>query len=604
MGRVKLRKLKDVREERIQKALEAFRSGQEPSLRAAAESYGILKTTLCNRYNNQTGTRQEANRQRQLLSPAQEDVVVAWIQKLDDWGFPPRLDMVRGMAEMLARPQPIGKHWLSRFLNRHPELSSKYSEQLNRQRALAGNPKVLNDYFRKLRHLIRIHDLQPDQIYNMDEKGFLMGQSAKAKVICRTRRRNPRVTQDGSREMITVIESVNASGFVLPPFIIYKGTGHYMGWYQFIEPEEASFAYSSKGWTDEKLALRWLKDIFEFKTQRKDGKPRLLILDGHGSHITWEFCSFCLDNDIILLCLPAHTTHLLQPLDVGLFSPLQHYYGKAVDNLIRDDTDLHIKKANFFPLLRQAHSQAFTVKNIKSAFQATGIVPYNPRTVLSQLQWRVMKSPLRVHIPKPPAAGWASRCAQFIHTIFPQTPHNNRELRRATQRALQNLDAESLGRSVVKKLVLKLAHIAEGTMATAEIEAEAHRQLRLKPKMTAKQDRRKLSKAQVITTKDVIRLKEEKEEKERKKKGQKRPNSKSNPNSASAPILQTPQHRMQQPESEQPPSAPKPRRQVRIASPITVIALRYDSDSEDSDEWCSDVKDIIKVPKVLKILIQ
>ena len=54
----------------------------------------------------------------------------------------------------------------------------------------------------------------------MDEKGFVLGQALKVKVICRKGRRNPRY---GNREMVTVIECVSADGSVLPPMYIYKG---------------------------------------------------------------------------------------------------------------------------------------------------------------------------------------------------------------------------------------------------------------------------------------------------------------------------------------------------------------------------------------------
>jgi hypothetical protein len=53
---------------------------------------------------------------------------------------------------------------------------------------------------------------------------------------------------------------------------------------------------------------------------------RLLILDGHGSHITAEFIDFCDTNRILLAIFPPHSTHSLQPLDVVLFSPLAKYY--------------------------------------------------------------------------------------------------------------------------------------------------------------------------------------------------------------------------------------------------------------------------------------
>ena len=67
---------------------------------------------------------------------------------------------------------------------------------------------------------------------------------------------------------------------------------------------------------------------------RAQGKYQLLLLDGHTSHLTWEFFDFCLSHRVIPLCFPSHSTHLLQPLDVGLFGPLQHYYSAGLDEWI------------------------------------------------------------------------------------------------------------------------------------------------------------------------------------------------------------------------------------------------------------------------------
>ena len=58
---------------------------------------------------------------------------------------------------------------------------------------------------------------------------------------------------------------------------------------------------------------------------------------------------YCETNQILPFCLPFHSMHLLQPLDVGVFGPLQHYYSSAVDNAIR--WGVHgIHKGNFLPL--------------------------------------------------------------------------------------------------------------------------------------------------------------------------------------------------------------------------------------------------------------
>lgn len=57
--------------------------------------------------------------------------------------------------------------------------------------------------------------------------------------------------------------------------------------------------------------------------------------------------------------MPAHSSHTLQPLDVGCFSPLKKAYGKHVENLIRLRIN-HITKLEFLPALKEAFRAAFT----------------------------------------------------------------------------------------------------------------------------------------------------------------------------------------------------------------------------------------------------
>ena len=92
----------------------------------------------------------------------------------------------------------------------------------------------------------------------MDEKGFILGVSNRSKFVCKAGRRPPRVTQDG---MITAIETVSATQFILPlaPMVIYKGAGHYRGWYTELGEAEgggdAKFASSPKGYTTNELGM-------------------------------------------------------------------------------------------------------------------------------------------------------------------------------------------------------------------------------------------------------------------------------------------------------------------------------------------------------------
>jgi hypothetical protein len=114
--------------------------------------------------------------------------------------------------------------------------------------------------------------------------------------------------------------------------IILKGKNHQASWYK-VEglPYGTVIGTSENGWTNDKLGLFWLKEVFNKHTQsRTIGRYRLLILDGHGSYSGPEFDQFCIENSIISLYIPPHSSHLLQPLDVSCFSPLKHAYKQEV----------------------------------------------------------------------------------------------------------------------------------------------------------------------------------------------------------------------------------------------------------------------------------
>jgi len=52
----------------------------------------------------------------------------------------------------------------------------------------------------------------------------------------------------------------------------------------------------------------------------------MIVLDGHKSHHSVQFKEFCKEKNIIALCLPAYSSYLTQPLDIGCFSILKQAY--------------------------------------------------------------------------------------------------------------------------------------------------------------------------------------------------------------------------------------------------------------------------------------
>ena len=61
----------------------------------------------------------------------------------------------------------------------------------------------------------------------------------------------------------------------------------------------------------------------------------MLVLDRHESHESVEFQDYCKSHNIVTLGLPAHSSHLTQPLDVRCFSVLKRIYGREIKGFIK-----------------------------------------------------------------------------------------------------------------------------------------------------------------------------------------------------------------------------------------------------------------------------
>lgn len=94
---------------------------------------------------------------------------------------------------------------------------------------------------------------------------------------------------------------------------------------------------------------------------------------------------FCFENNIILCRLPSHTSHRLQPCDVGVFGPLKMSYREQVEQLYRCGANT-VGKQHFTLLYSRARDAAFTSRNIKSGWSKAGLYPFNPDVVLRDIQ--------------------------------------------------------------------------------------------------------------------------------------------------------------------------------------------------------------------------
>lgn len=170
--------------------------------------------------------------------------------------------------------------------------------------------------------------------------------------------------QDGNREFITLIAYVSALGKAGNPTLLYKGDSGDLqdSWVEDLsEKDEAFFGVSPKGWTNNDFGLSWLCEVFEPSTRPASPRTwRLLIVDGHSSHINLAFIEKALEKKVLILVLPPHLTHRLQPCDVSLFGPLATEYQVQLNLwLYKSLGEVKLGKRHFYKLFRASYEKAF-----------------------------------------------------------------------------------------------------------------------------------------------------------------------------------------------------------------------------------------------------
>jgi len=117
---------------------------------------------------------------------------------------------------------------------------------------------------------------------------------------------------------------------------------------------------------------------FHKHTYASTDDPVLLILDNHSSHLSIAAIEYCRQNGVIMLTLPPHSSHMIQPLDVTFFGPFKTYYSQACDNWMVSHPGRPITECQTGLLVKQAYERAATVGIAVKGFAETGIWPYNP----------------------------------------------------------------------------------------------------------------------------------------------------------------------------------------------------------------------------------
>ena len=254
------------------------------------------------------------------------------------------------------------------------------------------NPVVVHKYFNDLETEIEDLNLKdkPDCIWNCDETGRSFEHNPE-RVISEKKARNVVSKTGNNRSNVTIMACVNAMGRRMPPMFVVKGktSASLHGFNTEAAPEDSIWTFEENGWMNDTIGEKWFRNVF--LKNCGDQRPLLLILDGQSSHEYLAILDCALANNVLILSLPPHTTHSLQPLDRSLFGPFSAAYNAACSEFMSENVLNMVKKRSFPGLIKIAWEKSFTEQNIRNGFEACGIYPLNRQVVSLLLMLRLFR---------------------------------------------------------------------------------------------------------------------------------------------------------------------------------------------------------------------
>lgn len=374
---------------------------------AASKRFKVPKTTLL--YKQRGIYAQNAHiGHPTILTASEENKIKEWLLYIAKTGFPATkdqlLDSVQLLLKNLKRQNNFkngrpGRRWYEGFLKRNPDISERISQHLVKSRSTIRETSIrgwfqeINTYFLENNLMEIIKD--PKRVYNCDETAFLLAPKENCVLVAKGEKTVYNVTNNDDKECLTTLITVNAVGDNLPPMVVYK--------YKRIPfslarkmPKGWGMGCSDSGWMNGEIFFEYIANVFlPYLRQNQAEFPVVLFLDGHVSYLSLALSEFCKEYQIILIALYPNATHLLQPLDVGVFRPLKVEWKKAVHSWKIENDGRKLRKEDFAPLLARILPTAANQATIQNAFRVCGIYPFsadavnysklikNPETIVS-----------------------------------------------------------------------------------------------------------------------------------------------------------------------------------------------------------------------------
>lgn len=339
---------------------------------------------------------------RTRLTHAEELIIKDTVYEFQSNGTPLNRSVVMDVVQEFVRTLSIqrrkligfrndrpGREWMKRFVARWPELKLQCAVNLEYERAEAMSPVNIAAHFARIKALSEKYGIkEPCQVFNLDESGFSirgMAWSGRSKrVVRRAARANARQLKwRGSVDHVTMMAVVSAGGQSYTPLFVLPGIkaryrrrcGGRVETPADYLPSPNYLMMRDVAGVDTDIFVTWAMNfIKETEYVRRDGRYILLVYDGFAGHLSYRVLSLFKAHRIIVAGLPAHTSHVLQPLDVGVFAPLKQAFRTHLSRrTVTSRKDARNDVFTICELLSLAYYDAVTAPNIINGFSRSGL---------------------------------------------------------------------------------------------------------------------------------------------------------------------------------------------------------------------------------------
>lgn len=355
------------------------------SQRRAAEEVGISEGGLRKRLKN-INVPISLGRYRPTFNEAQDIEFDGHCKKMDELFFGLTINDLRRLAYEFAEANKIqhrfneslkmaGRDWVNSFLQRHPSLCLRQSAPTSLARAIGFNKAQVERFYKNLKEVYNKYNFLPNKIYNMDETGISTVQKKKPKVVSvKGKKTVGKIVSAGRGTTTTAVMCMSVTGHFVPPGFIFPRKRSRP---ELLDggPLQSILMVSDSGFINTDLFVKWLQHFKHFTHPTRE-EPVLLVLDNHSSHISLEATRYARVNHIIMVALPSHGSHKLQPLDVAVHGLLKSKFSIECEKWMYKHPGRRITQYQVAGLFNAAYKHVATMPNAVSGFRTTGIFPF------------------------------------------------------------------------------------------------------------------------------------------------------------------------------------------------------------------------------------